>query len=238
MAINLAEQLKLLVELQGLDTQIYKIQEEIDLIPQKIKEMDDLFGEKSVNLKALEDAVKALQLKRKDKEGELKTKEDSIKKFQTQMYQVKTNKEYTTFQDEIARAKADCSVIEEDILKIFDQVDSENKKIAQEKEFLKKEEVVLAEEKKRFSDESGRLAAEIEKLKAQRAQLSSKVDKDVLTKYERILNNRDHLAVVPVVIDSCQGCFAKLPPQVLNEIRMKDAIVICESCARMLYIDE
>ena len=56
--------------------------------------------------------------------------------------------------------------------------------------------------------------------------------------HERILKNKDGLAVVPVTDGSCQGCFGMMPAQVINEIRMKDKIVMCENCARMLYIEE
>lgn len=236
--INLEEQIKLLVELQGLDSHIFGLEDELELIPETIKNMDDAFKGKMTNLKNLEDGVKALQLKRKEKEGELEAKEGTIRKYQSQMYQVKTNKEYTAFQEEIGRVKADNSLIEEDIIKILDQMDAENKKISKEKEFLKGEEVKLNEEKKKLSEDAGRIKVELEGLKSQRAALASKVDKNILGKYERIVKNKDGLAVVPVSNDACQGCYRVMPPQVINEIRMKRALVFCENCARILYIEE
>ena len=117
---NLEEQIKLLVELQGLDTQIFKLEDELESIPKEIKDKEDDFKEKSGNLKKLEDNLRALQVKRKEKEVELETKEGSIKKYQTQMFQVKTNKEYTAFQEEIGRARADNSLIEEDIIRLLE----------------------------------------------------------------------------------------------------------------------
>jgi predicted nucleic acid-binding Zn-ribbon protein len=29
-----------------------------------------------------------------------------------------------------------------------------------------------------------------------------------------------------------------MPPQVINEIQMKSALIFCENCARILYIEE
>ena len=238
MPINFAEQMKLLVELQQLDTQIFKLEDDLETIPLKLKEMEDRFKDKSANLKSLEEGVKLLQVKRKEKEGDLQAKEAAVKKFQSQMYQVKTNKEYTAFQDEISRAKADGSLIEEDILKIFDLVDIENKKIAQEKDFLKKEEVTLGEDKKKFGEDVVRAKAELETLNVQRSALAAKVDPAVLPKYERLVSSKSGLAVVRVVGDSCQGCFRVMPAQVINEIQMHNALVFCENCARILYIEE
>lgn len=236
--VNLEEQVKVLVELQGLDTQIFRREKDLSDMPENLKMLDEAFKSKMTNLKALEDNLKSLQVKRKDKENDLESKEGSIKKLQTQLYQLKTNKEYTTMQEEIARIRADNSLIEEDIIKIFDQVDIENQKIKKEKEFLKGEEVKLNEEKRRVEEETRKIALEVESLKKQKAALTEKIDKTILAKYDRIIKSKDGLAVVPVLGESCQGCFRILPPQVIHEIRMKKDLVVCENCARILYLEE
>jgi len=235
---NLEEQLKLLVELQGLDTQILKIRRDLESIPQELKKMDYAFEDKKSDLKKLEEALIALQMKRKEKEMDLESKEGSIKKFQSQLNQIKTNKEYAALNGEIGRTRADNSLIEEDILKIFDQMDVENRKIAKEKEFLKTEEVKLSEQKKKFDEEVSRIKAAAEGLCAQRAVLVVKIDKAALAKYDRIVKSKDGLAVVPVAGDSCQGCFRILPSQMIHEIRTKKELVCCGSCARILYLEE
>ena len=235
---NLEEQVKLLVELQGLDAQIFKLEDELESIPETIKRLEEEYKEKSVNLKKLEDGIKALQLKRKEKEGDLETKETAIRKYQSQLYQIKTNKEYTALQGEIGRIKADNSIIEEDVIGILDTIDAENKKVVKEKESLKQEEARLLEEKKALNEEAARLKEDTDKLKAQRQELAAKVDRTILVKYERLIKNKDGLAVVPVADECCQGCFQIMPPQVINEIRMKEDLVFCENCSRILYIEE
>jgi len=236
--VNLEEQIKMLVELQGLDTQIFRLEDELASVPEKTKTLDDSFKAKTAELKKIEDNVKALQLKRKEKEIDLETREGTIKKYQTQMYQVKTNKEYTAFQEEIGRVKADNSIIEEEIIKIFDQIDAENKKMVVQKEALKSDEAVVAAEKKKLADDAGRIKAELDGLKGQRSALAAKVDKTILSKYERIIRSKDRLAVVTIADDACQGCHRILPPQVINEVKMKKDLVFCENCARILYLEE
>jgi len=233
---NLEDQVKSLVELQGLDTQILKIERDLESIPEDIKRMDEAFEEKKADLKKLEDAIKMLGLKRKEKEMDLASKEGAIKKFQSQLYQVKTNKEYTALEGEIGRAKADNSLVEEEILKIFDQIDAENQKISKEKDFLKAEEDKLIQDKKKLDDEVNHIKGEIGGLKTQRTDLAQRIAKDVLVKYDRILKGKGGLAVVPVIGGSCQGCFRVMPSQVIHEINMKKDLVFCENCARILYI--
>ena len=236
--IDLKEQVKILVELQGLDTQIFRRRNALEEMPENLRMLDEAFKAKMVNLKTLEENLKLIQVRRRDKENDLATKEGSIKKLQTQLYQLKTNKEYNTMQEEISRIKADNSLIEEDIIKMFDQTDIENEKIAKEKEFLKGEEAKLNEEKRRVEEETKRIKTEVDSLNSQRASLAEKVDKTILAKYERILKGKDGLAVVPVTGESCQGCFRILPSQVIHEIRAKKDLVFCENCARILYLEE
>lgn len=236
--VNIEEQVKLLVELQGLDTQIFRIERDIAAIPEDIKHLEDLFKDKTSNLKSLEDGLKTLQLKRKEKEGDLEAKEVTIKKHQGQLYQVKTNKEYSALEQEISRIKADNSLIEEDIIKILDQVDQQNRDIAREREVVKSEEAKLNEEKKKKSEELKRLEEDLARLKVQRLALSEKIDKIILSKYERIVRNKDGLAVVPIISESCQGCFRVLPPQVIHEAKMRKDIILCDNCSRILYIED
>jgi len=64
------------------------------------------------------------------------------------------------------------------------------------------------------------------------------IDRKILTQYERILNNRDGLAIVSVKGNSCQGCNMFVPAQVINLIKMYERIITCEVCNRMLYIKD
>lgn len=235
---NLEEQVKLLIELQGLDTHIFRLEEELELIPRKKQGMDEEFKAHTNGLKSLEDGLKALSVKRNEKEVELETKETTIKKYQTQMYQVKTNKEYTAFQEEIGKVKADISLIEEDIIKILDEIDAENRKITKEKDLLKQEESKLSEKKKALDEDGLRAKSELDGLKTQRETLVAKVEPVVRKKYDRIIKSKKGLAVVAVVNDACQGCFRVMPPQVINEIKMKTNLILCENCSRILYIEE
>lgn len=236
--VNFAEQMKLLVELQELDSHLIKLNGEINAVPEKIKELENIFKEKGANLKKFEDELKAIQVKKKEKEMALETGEGMIKKYQGQLGQVKTNKEYSALLEEINRVKADDSLVEEAIINFMDEIDAANKKITKEKDALKQEEVRLNEEKKRLNDEAAKLKEEAAKYEKQRSELVPKIDKPILTKYSHLLNNRDGLAVVQLANETCQGCFRVLPPQVVNEVRMKNSIVVCEYCARMLYVAE
>lgn len=237
-AINLEDQIKRLVELQKIDFDIYNRKIELEDIPDRLKELDSLIKEKEGIFKSSEEKTKSLQLKRKDKEIELGTKEESIKKQTAQLYQVKTNQEYNTLQKEINSQKADKGVLEEEILMLFDDIEKAEKELAANKNLFQAEKAKIEQEKKLLNEKKLSLESELGNLKAQREQFSKDVDKDILTKYERILAARDGKALVKVEADACGGCNMNLPPQVINEVKLKKDLVICGNCSRILYTEE
>ena len=237
LGISVEEQIKMLIELQELDSEIFAKKRILDAIPEKIKTLESELEEKSTNLKKVEEETKGLHVKRKEKEVELQTKEETIKKYQTQLYQVKTNQEYSSLEKEIASTKADSSVLEEEIIAILDQTEELQKKIADEKKLVETEKNKVAEEKKKLEAEKAANQKGLDDLSLKRREFVVKVNKSILSKYERILENKDGLALVPVVGEKCGGCNMNLPPQVANEAKLKKDFTFCGNCSRILYLE-
>jgi len=235
--IDLKSQISQLIHLQTIDSEIYVLKNEKELKPKEIEAIDAAFEEKKKHLAALEQTLLNFQKQRKDKELELAAKEESTKKLETQLYQLKTNKEYQAMIQQIQDAKADASVIEDQILGLFDQADKIKNDSSQEKQRLQEEGKAAEGQKKNIQDRMKEIDERIAQLEAQRKQITPALDKKILTQYERILLNRDGLAIVNVKDNSCGGCNMFVPPQVINLIRMYERIITCEVCNRILYIN-
>ena len=236
--LDLKSQISNLVRLQTIDSEIYSLRYEKESKPQEIKVIEASFEEKKKNLATLEQTLLNLQKQRKEKELELASKEEAAKKLQTQLYSLKTNKEYQTMLKQIQDAKADASVTEDKVLELFDQADKVKSEVEKEKIRLKEEEKVFLEQKKKIEDRIKEIDDRLAQLEAQRKQVVPDINPKILTQYERILLNRDGLAIVGVKDNSCQGCNMFVPPQVINLIRMYERIITCEVCNRILYINE
>lgn len=235
---DLKAQIGHLVHLQMIDSEIYTLKNEKELKPKEIESIEASFAEKKKHLAALEEGLLNLQKQRKDKELELASREENIKKLQTQLYQLKTNKEYQAMLQQMEGEKANASVIEDHLLGLFDQADKIKNDITQEKQMLKEEEKVCQEQKKVIQDRIREIGDRLAQLEAQRKQIIPNIDPKMLAQYERILHNRDGLAIVSVKDNSCQGCNMYVPAQVINLIRMYERIITCEVCNRILYINE
>ncbi|MBI3333653.1 MAG: hypothetical protein HYZ93_06145 [Candidatus Omnitrophica bacterium] len=236
-AVSIADQLKVLVEMQGLDAQIYRLRREVEAKPAQAARLKVDHQQAAEKLKGAEGQYKALEVKRNQMEMDLGEKESLVRKHQAQLFQVKTNKEYSALQKEIEGLKADKSVLEEEVLKLMEEIDQIKGRIGADREALKAQEAVLQQALAEVDEETRQADASIEQLQSARSTLTPKADPQILRRYERILVNKEGLAIVPVVGEACGGCHMVLPPQMINEIQMATRLIPCESCARILYIE-
>lgn len=227
-----------MIELQAIDTKIYALKDEKDTKPEQIKALEVSLEEKKKNLNSSEQALKEMLNERKAEELELASKEEGIKKLQIQLYQLKTNKEYAAMLKEIEGMKADASLLEDQVLEILDKIDKQKEGIDAGKQALLKEEEKTKQEKNKIQMRVKEIDDCLAKLEAQRKEISSNVDRKLLAQYERVLKNRDGLAIVKVSNNACDGCNMSLPPQMINLIKMYERIVSCEVCQRILYLED
>ena len=231
-------QLGTLLQLQAVDSQIYSLNEEKKLKPQEIEALKSAFEAKKEHLANLEKTCLDLQKEKKDRELELGSREDTTKKLQTQLYQLKTNKEYNTMMQEIQGSKADASTIEDKILEYMEKIDKAKNDIEAEKKNLEREEQTFGTEKKKIEDRISEMDERLAELESERKQVTPGLDKKILSQYERILHNRDGLAIVGVKKNTCMGCNMFVPAQVINLIQMYERIITCEVCNRILTIPD
>ena len=235
MVVVFNEQIKILAELQKIDAEIYQLKKELSAHPAIQQKIDAEFEKKRAGIKAAEEEFKKFQMKQKEKEGDLLSKEDKIKKLQAQLYQLKSNKEYAAMDLEIKGLKADKSVLEEEILKFLDSADQVKSTFEKEKELVAGEEKKAKVEIEALKKKTEEIGAVIQAHEEKRKGYLPSIDPKLISQYERILAKREGLALVPVRNNSCGGCHLELPPQAVHEIRLQDKLIMCESCARILY---
>jgi hypothetical protein len=237
--MDLKEEIRKLVELQRIDSKIQSLREKKDKdIPQELEALKKAFEEAKQIISSHENKVKQLQVKRKEKELDLSSKEEGVKKAQAQLYQLKTNKEYQAKLTEIESLKADVSLLEEEVIKILDQIEEAQDNLNKEKHKLIQEENKFKEKESQINEEIKSLGLEIKCLEDKRKILADNIDKKVLSVYERLLKNRSGLAVAGIEADNCGACHIKVTAQKINEIKMYKDLVFCESCVRILYIKD
>jgi len=235
----LKDEIRKLVELQKSDLEIYKLIQDKDVVkPASLEELKKTFTDNKKNLIAAEAALKAAMVKKKDKELELSSKEEDNHKGQAQLYQLKSNKEYQAKLTEIASRKADISILEDQIIKLMEDVERKDAEVKAAKEAFSQDERKFKDEEAKINTEISELAVQIKIIEDRRVGISRDVDAAILKIYESTLKKRAGLAIVPVHDQNCGACHMSLTHQKLNEIKMYGNLVFCDSCVRIMYIPE
>lgn len=227
-----------LKRLQIIDKEMYDLQEEKQRIPLQIKDNDDKCDMQKEAVKSAEAEAKEVKLLLNKQELALQEKEEQIQKYNAQLSQVKTNKEYSALQSEINKIKADNSVLEEEIIRILDRVQTAEKKVKEEVALLSdigKERESKKKELDALLEKNEALIAELE---SQRNVIMHDINPDDLSVYEKILKAKEGRALSQITNDACGICSMNLLPQTISEVMMGDKIVFCESCHRILYIEK
>lgn len=236
-ASNVKDLLRKLVALQKIDAEVYEFKREIKAQPELIADLKAAYDKKRAALDNLMHRAQELERARKAKELELKSREQDIIKANTALMTLKTNKEYQAKLFEIENIKADKSILEDDILKSFDESSKVAEALAKEKEIVDAEEAKYLAEKAKVDAAIKVLQDKVATYEGQRLSACEGIDASTLAMYERLLENRMGSAMVPIVNDSCGGCFMKQTTQMLNQLTLCLEVTRCETCARILYLE-
>ena len=206
----------------------------MEKVPRHLSALREELKKKEEDTLRLKKELEKLAVERKEKELELESNQETIRKYQAQLYTVKTNKEYAALLHEIEELKRKNARLEDEILELMDRgesgeiaLDKEKKKLEEEREGYKKEE-------KKGEEKIAQLKNQLLQLEEKRDTLTVKIEDSLLSRYERIMKTKG-TALAPVVNAACGGCHLQLPPQVISEVRLGRKVVTCERCSRILY---
>ncbi len=115
--------------------------------------------------------------------------------------------------------------------------------VARDEAQLKREELAglqaqLDEKRIALAEVSKANEAEETKFRHEREKIVVRIAKGDLATYERIRRAKKGKAVVPVKRGACGGCFNRVPPQRILELRQNARVHTCERCGRILVSDE
>lgn len=168
-------------------------------------------------------------------EGEAKSKTAEIEKAQAALNQAKTNEEYQALLRSIEQKKSELGDIETKVLEAYE---AQERRVAEQKALegkLKQLDGELAEAKKRVAQELGTIDADLARLEGQRAEAAGGLSAEHRALYQRVLETNKDSATAAVAADICQGCFMKVRPEQVSQVRGKQ-IATCFTCSRILHL--
>jgi predicted nucleic acid-binding Zn-ribbon protein len=232
---DLKQDLALLFELQSYDVKINDINNQINLAPSLIEEKNKILDERKSELNEKKKKYVELLSLKKEKESLLDDKEKTVNKHSLELNSVKSNDTYKSLLLTIEEAKADKSALEDEILTLMGSLDEESAKIKIAEDEFQKFEKNIKKEILDIENNINSLKEEVVTLGKVRDKHKLKINKSVLSHYERLKEGRDGYGMAVIDGESCSGCGMVLRTQLVNQALKGQDLVFCDNCSRILF---
>lgn len=232
---NLQEQLGLLHQLQQIELTILSLHQQRQTIPLKIAKLEEELKAYGGALDAKKEELAEAERELRSKNAEFTDQQEQRQKYETQLREVKTNKEYQALDNEIRFLQEKESEIEDAILGTMLDIDRYQEELQQEQASFDAEKKKVGSQKTTYEHEGRDLEVAVAEQQEERKRFSPDIDKDLMTSYQ-VWGRRNKSAFVSIVKNNaCGGCRIAIPPQTLKEARKFEKVVQCSSCKRILY---
>lgn len=227
--------LELLFALSRIDATIQEMEAESEHLPELVEELEEERRQARAELEGAEGTFEALGKDRKRMERELEDLQAKLADLSAKQLAIKTNEEYAALSREITFVKGEIEQKEDAILAILEQSEGVARDVEGSREKAARAERELVERIEALQTELSRLGDALAIKRDERLRVTTRIDRAVLGRYERILASKGDSALANVADGACSGCCMTLPPQTLIEVKRADRLMECQSCGRILF---
>jgi predicted nucleic acid-binding Zn-ribbon protein len=231
--------------------QLYRLQDRIQFVRARLRERDTVpadLVEVDREFRDKVEAVEKLRARRSEAEkearkadAELADLQEKQKKFQTQLRNVQSSREYSAALNEIDSVERLIRSTEERLLALEEELETAKAELGTREKNLPAETEQHEEKLKDWraaqrviNDELGQAETEIQRLEAE-------IPPRERAEFHRLLDKKRGLAVSRVIqiatSYSCSACHVKIRPAALQLLKAGREMVYCDSCKRILYYD-
>jgi len=235
---TLEERLIAIYLLQNVDNQLQEIHELKGDLPQIVEDLTIQVGNLKSKCKETQRLIKEWKIERDEADVDIISLTEKIEKYKNQQLHVKTNKQYDALAREIDNAEEAISKREKEMEALEGKIQIAKNDLETMTKQLESLESELEEQQKELKEINREHQKEENRLREQRLELLKPVLKEDLEKYERIRKVKGGTAVSVVKRGACGGCFNRIPPQKILEIRQNKKMFTCEHCGRILISEE
>ncbi|MEP6994503.1 MAG: C4-type zinc ribbon domain-containing protein [Acidobacteriota bacterium] len=230
----------LLGQLYRLQSRIRFVQErerKRDTVPPDLVEVDREYQEKVQAVAALKSRLSEAELEKRKAEGELADHREKLKKYQTQLRNVQSSREYSAALNEIDGVEKLIRSTEDRFLDLEEEIETARKELTTRESSLPAETEQHEERLKDWRMEQRGINEELVGAREEIGQLESTIAPRERAEFRRLIEKKHGLAVALVVGGSCSACHVRVRPAAMQSLKAGREILYCDSCKRILYYD-
>ena len=228
-------ELEQLLILQDRDQRIRQIRTEIETVPLRRSSLEAQLAASRASVEVLKQRARQVEIDRKRLELDVGTRAESVSRLKTQQYQTRKNDEFQALGHEIERYENEIRRIEDDELELMVLADKIKADLAAEETKAAATRDSIARQTADLGEKSKALESQLQGLTMERSNLATKIDEDLLGRFERLFKSKGDAAVVAIEHGVCTGCHMKVTTATAAQVKAGKEIVSCENCGRILY---
>ena len=231
------ESLLQLLKLQEVDKKLFSLEEAKEKYPAEIDQRRSLIEKARSVLSELEAQSEESAKQQRHCEREIESSKASLREREERFSVVTTNKEYDSLQLEIEICKKTIAEHETQLLKAIESQERIQEQIDDEQEAFEEIRTVEQERIDELEGQLGTMQEQIDEVEKSREVVAESIDDQLLQTYKRKKGRRG-IRVAAVHKNACGACYYQMPAQMLNEVRVGDRVIYCESCGAIMVWDE
>jgi len=232
----LKNRLDLLEQLQEIDVQVDVMRVAQNNLQADLNGIAQALDDAREGLATFKARAAQLEKEKIELEASNATELENIQRSETNMKEIKTNKEYQAVGREIAAARKQVTELEEQILQKITQLDELNKEIAASQTTLEELEQNSEQRRSEKQSEIDKVQQDIDVDRLRREVITKELPANVLKRYDSLRAQRRGQAVAMARDGYCMGCNMHLPPQLYNSLFKYEELITCPHCQRMLIL--
>ncbi len=236
--MNMVETIHQLVELHAIDTEILKLKQEIQRLPQRLEALNQQQATWQRDVDAKHDEWKRVRQEREEKEQQVSKLEQQMENLQQAARQARSNREYSEYLLKVEEVRHRIRKAEDELLDFMEAEDRTFQEWKAAEKTFKEKVKNLDQQRAELKDRQAHLQGKLAELEARRAESIQRLPKDVRELYHYIASNRGGLAMAAVRDQTCTACHIQLRPRVYQSLKLMEDLIQCESCSRILYLPE
>jgi predicted nucleic acid-binding Zn-ribbon protein len=215
----------------------HELQEQIERAPRQQKIQQAKVAHQEKLYREAQEAIKHLKVEAHSKELTLKTEHGQIAKYQKQLNEAESKKEYDALQLELKNAQASCQRLEEEILTNIAESEEKTAQLPELEKAVKQAKEEQAKFEAGVQERIAGLQAQLDDAQKQLRDLDAMIPANIRHHYERVVASMGPDALAVVKGRTCTNCYTEITAQQSNELQ-QEMYMLCKSCGRILYLPE
>jgi predicted nucleic acid-binding Zn-ribbon protein len=228
----------MLEQIQEIDYLIDNLKTARNGLTEEMGGMEQALIDARQELAGLEGRVAQLEQEKETLESSQTVEQENIRRSETNMKELKPNKEYQAVGREIAAARKQAAEIEEQMLQKIGLIDGLNAEIASCKATLEELEQNTSQRRDEKQAEIDKVQHPIDADTLRREAITKELPASLIKRYDALRQQRRGQAVAIARDGYCLGCNMNLPPQLYNSLFRGDELISCPHCQRVFILKQ